>query len=334
MVHLPVVPAIPAPDSESFATAVATLSATPRGVSYGQLVPAVAWLSSCQGAFPPADFRTARAVIFAGEHGIAHQDYEGAGLSAFSPEATAQQVSELNAGAGPAAIAARIAGVSVRVIDEFLDSPSAAVDQFDALTEDAAAAAFERGMRIADEEIDAGSDLLIPGDLGVGNTTIAAIIAGTLLFKEPVAIVGPGSGTSDEMWKTKVTVIRDAMFRVRNFYDDPYTLARLAGSADFMAMVGFIIQAASRRTPMLIDGALTAAALLVAQRLAPGVSQWVFAASESTEPVFSLVRKELDLDPLLQLQVRTGQATGALMALPLLRTAVELAADEAALVTD
>lgn len=321
---------LPAPDSDAFAAVVAGASATPRGVSFGRLVPTVAWLASCQGQAPARPITAARAVIVAGEHGLAHaleSTAEYGPLSAFAVAATAEQVNELNMGAGPAATAARAAGVAVRVVADAAASPSGDITREDALSEEAAQEAFERGLAIADEEVDGGCDLLIPGDIGVGNSTVAAAIVGTILSKEPVAIVGPGSGADDEMWKTKVSALRDAMFRVRNFADDPWNVARLAGSADFLTLVGLCVRAAQRRTPLLIDGAFVTAALLIADRLYPGVHRWALAASVGPEHSQRFALADMDLEPLLDLQLRTGQATGALLALPLLRTSIELLAD-------
>src|SRR5690606_6472883 len=131
------------------------------------------------------------------------------------------------------------------------------------------ARALEIGRRVADQEIDSGADLLIPGDLGVGNTTVAAAVLGAFTATEPVAVVGPGSGITEELWKIKVEAIRDAMFRVRGLTDQPEELLRKIGSPDLVALVAFIAQATARRTPVLLDGAPVTVAAYLAERLSP-----------------------------------------------------------------
>ncbi|GAB2504493.1 hypothetical protein GCM10027031_10330 [Corynebacterium atrinae] len=187
--------------------------------------------------------------------------------------------------------------------------------------------ALEIGRRVADEEIDAAADLLIPGDLGVATTTVAAAVMGALTRTEPVAIVGPGVGVSDEMWKIKVAAIRDAMFRVRGQVATPLETLRMISSPDFVALVAFIAQAAARRTPVLLDGALVSAAAYVAEMLAPGVRGWLWAGQLTPEPAHLIALQAMDLTPLLALDMTAGQATGALSALPLVKAAAEMAAE-------
>ena len=154
----------------------------------------------------------------------------------------------------------------------------------DALSADEAAAAIEAGRRIADEEVDSGADLLIAGDMGIGNTTAATTLIAALTDSEPVAVVGRGTGIDDAGWARKTAAIRDALYRARGVSADPVGLLRVCGGADFAAMAGFCAQAAVRRTPVLLDGVVVTAAALVADRLAPGARQWWQAGHRSTEP--------------------------------------------------
>ncbi len=140
----------------------------------------------------------------------------------------------------------------------------------DALTDEETVAAVEAGRRVADEEVDAGADLLIAGDMGIGNTTAATTLIAALTDSEPVAVVGRGTGVDDAGWARKTAAIRDALYRARAIRSDPLALLRVCGGADLAAMAGFLAQAAVRRTPVLLDGVVVTAAALVADRLAPG----------------------------------------------------------------
>ena len=113
-------------------------------------------------------------------------------------------------------------------------------------------------------------DLLIAGDLGIGNTTPAAALIGAMTSTEPVVVVGRGTGIDDEGWKRKVTAVRDAMYRVRAIKHDPIAVLKAISSPDLAAMAGFLAQAAVRRTPVLLDGVVVTSAALMANKLAPG----------------------------------------------------------------
>jgi nicotinate-nucleotide--dimethylbenzimidazole phosphoribosyltransferase len=192
----------------------------------------------------------------------------------------------------------------------------------DALSADEVAAALNAGRAIADEEVDAGADLLIAGDMGIGNTTAATTLIAALTLSEPVAVVGRGTGVDDAGWARKTAAIRDALRRARDVSSDPVGLLRVCGGADLAAMAGFLVQAAVRRTPVLLDGVVVTAAALVADRLAPGARSWWQAGHRSTEPAHALALQDLRLEPVVDLGMRLGEGTGAMVALPVLRAAV------------
>ncbi len=195
---------------------------------------------------------------------------------------------------------------------------SGLIDRADALTQQEVEAAIAAGRAVADEEVDGGADLLIAGDMGIGNTTPAAVLVAALTSAEPVAVVGRGTGVDDNGWMRKVAVIRDALRRARKVANDPVALLRTAAGADLAATAGFLAQAAVRRTPVLLDGVVVGAAAVVAEELAPGARQWWVAGHRSPEPAHALVLEHLDLTPLLDLGMRLGEGSGALAALPLL----------------
>ncbi len=330
--------AVPAPDERARRQAVARHEqlTKPAG-SLGRLEELGVWVSARQGNCPPHPFARPRVVVFAGDHGIATS-----GVSAYPTEVTAQMVTNfLTGGAAVNALAAN-AGASVRVVDIAVDGDtsdvvsahkvrrsSAPVDKADALTSEEVHAALEAGRAVADEEVDSGSDLLIAGDMGIGNTTPAAVVIAALTASEPVAVVGRGTGIDDDAWMRKTAAIRDALRRARKVVDDPVALLRTSAGADIAALTGFLAQAAVRRTPVILDGVVVGAAALVAEELAPGARQWWLAGHRSVEPAASLLLDHLDLTPVLDLRMRLGEGSGAVAALPLVTAAVRVLAEMA-----
>ncbi len=288
------------------------------------------WVAACQGECPPHQFRRARVVVFAGDHGVARH-----GVSAYPSEVTAQMVANFLAGGAAVNALARLADATVRVVDIAVDADtdpsvsthkirrsSGAIDREDAVTEAELYAALAAGRAIADEEIDSGADLLIAGDMGIGNTTPATVLIATLTDTEPVVAIGRGTGVDDAGWMRKASAIRDAMWRARPHRQDPFALLRIAGGADFAATAGYLAQAAARRTPVILDGVVVTAAALIAEMLAPGAKRWWVAGHRSTEPAHPLALAKLELEPLVELNMRLGEGSGAVSALPLLRAAV------------
>jgi nicotinate-nucleotide--dimethylbenzimidazole phosphoribosyltransferase len=329
-------PPISPPDADAAVAARArqdTLT-KPRG-ALGRLEDLSIWIASCQGHCPPRQFERARVVVFAGDHGVA-----ASGVSAYPSEVTAQMVANIDTGGAAINALAGIAGASVRVADLAVDASwdsgalsepigahkvrrgSGNIAVEDALTDDEAARAVAAGMRIADEEVDAGADLLIAGDMGIGNSTAAAVLVAAVTNTEPVAVVGFGTGITDAGWARKTAAVRDALFRASQVLPDPVALLRCCGGADLAAIAGFCAQAAVRRTPLLLDGMAVTAAALAAERMAPGARLWWQAGHRSTEPGHSLALTALDLEPILDLRMRLGEGTGAAAALPVLRAAV------------
>jgi nicotinate-nucleotide--dimethylbenzimidazole phosphoribosyltransferase len=325
-------PTVPSPHAEAAAAARArqdTLTKPPG--SLGRLEDLSVWVASCQNRCPPRQFERARVVVFAGDHGVA--EYR---VSAYPPQVTAQMVANIDAGGAAINAVAQIAGATVRVADLAVDADplserigahkirrgSGNIAVQDALSDQETAAAIDAGRQIADEEVDAGADLLIAGDMGIGNSTPATVLVAAMTGAEPVAVVGYGTGIDDAGWARKTAAVRDALFRAQAVLADPVGLLRCCGGADLAAIAGFCAQAAVRRTPLLLDGLAVTAAALVAERLAPGARLWWQAAHRSTEPAHALALDQLDLDPILDLRMRLGEGTGAAVALPVLRAAV------------
>ncbi|AFM17959.1 nicotinate-nucleotide-dimethylbenzimidazole phosphoribosyltransferase [Mycolicibacterium chubuense NBB4] len=324
---------VPALDSDAAAAARARQAALTKPLgALGRLEALSVWVAACQSACPPKQFERARVVVFAGDHGVA-----ASGVSAYPAEVTAAMVANFDAGGAAVNVLADLAGATVRVADIAVDTAeplSAAIGAHkvrrssgniaveDALSPDEVTQAIDAGRRIADEEIDAGADLLIAGDMGIGNTTPATTLIAALTDSEPVAVVGRGTGIDDAGWARKTAAVRDALYRARSSITDPVALLRICGGADLAAMTGFCAQAAVRRTPMLLDGVVVTAAALAADALAPGARHWWQAGHRSTEPAHSLALRRLELEPIVELDMRLGEGSGAVVALPVVRAAV------------
>jgi nicotinate-nucleotide--dimethylbenzimidazole phosphoribosyltransferase len=234
-------------------------------------------------------------------------------------------------------VLAAAAVATVRVVDMAVDAAtpdrvaqfkvrrgSGSIDREDALTQEQTEQAIAAGRRIADDEIDGGADLLVAGDMGIGNTTPASVLVAALTGAEPVAVVGRGTGIDDRTWMRKAAAIRDALRRARRVSGDPVALLRTSGGADLAAMAGFLAQAAVRGTPVVLDGMVVSSAAAVAEQLAPGARQWWVAGHRSVEPAHTLVLDHLNLRPLLELDMRLGEGSGAVVALPLVMMAARI----------
>ncbi len=307
--------------------------AKPTG-ALGELENVAVWLASCQGACPPAVPTNVRAVVFAGDHGVSSQ-----GVSAYPREVTPAMVRTIVAGGAGVSVLARLNDVHLRVVDIAVDDDlagldvavgaykvrrsSGAVNLEDACSAAEIDRALDAGARIAGEEIAAGADLLIVGDLGIGNTTPAAALIAAILGLTATEVAGRGTGLDDDGLSHKQAVIADALVRTvgRNA---PADLLAALGSADLAAAVGFLAAAATAGVPVLLDGVVAVAEALVAERLAPGCAAWFAAGHRSPEPAQSLALAALGLTPMLDLGMRLGEGSGAVAAVPLVRAAAAL----------
>lgn len=288
--------------------------------SLGALEPLGGWVAACQASAPPQPIEAARLIIVAGDQEVARVHPE---ISSLPPDYTQQVKATIRDGQAPIASAARATGVSLSVVDASLNQPGGNIATADALSETQVAECIQQGIRVADTEADEGTQVLLLGDLGRGLTTPAAAVVGSLCGLEPIKVVGRGAGIGDDAWRVKVAVLRDAMYRVRDDRTDALQVIRRVGSAEIAVLTGILAQAAVRRTPVIFDGVACAAAALCAQHLAPGAGAWWQAATTGSEPASQVVHTALQLSPLLNLRLGTGQGLGAVMALPLLRCAAE-----------
>lgn len=334
---------IPPLDSAAMAAAREhqTRLTKPTG-SLGVLEELSVWLAGVQGTCPPSQLDRVRVVIFAADHKVAAT----VGTSAYPSTVTAQMVANFLTGGAAVNVLASQVGASIAVVDVGVDSDyeglpvdpavwadriarsTGSLDREDALTPEQLQAALQLGARYADEAIDSGYQLLIAGDMGIGNTTAAAAVVAAVTGADVASLVGRGTGIDDQTWMRKVGAVRDGVFRCRDT-NDPLSVLQRVGGSDLAAITGFLQRAGERRTPVLLDGVVSTAAALIAQQLAPGIRQWWWASHRSTEPAQQRALAELELTPLLDLKLRLGEGTGALLALPLLRAAVATLAEMA-----
>lgn len=247
-------------------------------------------------------------------------------------------------GRSPVAILAARLGASVRIVDAGLDCHldllppeitkhrvrrgSGRIDVEDALTTEEARAALRLGIQIADEEADSGTDLVVLGDLSVGGTTVAATLVAALCGTDASVVTGRGGMPIDDLtWMRKCAAIRDALRRARPVLGDQVALLATVGGADVAAITGFLLQCAVRRTPVILDGVVSAACGLVAQRAAFRAPDWWLAGQASGEPGQAKALDRMALNPVLDHGVTVGEGTGALLALPLVQAAAALAAE-------
>lgn len=325
---------IAAPSNAAYADArnLSDGQAKPLG-ALGDLETLGAWVSAVQGVCPPRQLDDVRVVVFAGDHGVATS-----GVSAYPAEITAAMVGGIVSGhAGVSALAAangvRVSLHDIAVAIDFPQLPeigrhkvrrsSEPIHLRDALSLAQTEQALAAGDQIAAAEIADGAQLLIAGDLGIGNTTIAAALIAASLQVPADSVTGRGTGIDDTTLNHKIAVIEAALARVgAQRLADPVQRLAAVGAADFAAAVGFISGAARRGVPVLIDGVIAAAEALVAEDYAPGTKAWLQAGHRSTEPGQALALDRLGLNPLVDFKMRLGEGSGAVLAVPVLRSAV------------
>ncbi|MFJ7215924.1 nicotinate-nucleotide--dimethylbenzimidazole phosphoribosyltransferase [Amycolatopsis sp. NPDC098790] len=326
---------VPVPDAAARAAAQERLDGLVKPLgSLGRLEEIAAWLAAAHGSVPPRPLDDVRVVVFAGDHGVS-------ALSAYPREVTAAMVRVFLAGKSGVSVLAAQVGAKVRVADlgvdwDGADVPpevtahkirrgSGSIDVEDALLPGEARAAFEAGRAIAREEADA--DVLIPGDMGIGNTAMCAALVAASLGLPAAEVVGTGTGVDADGLERKTAAVAAALTRTAGRTEDPFDRLTALGSACVAATAGFLVEAAVRGIPVLLDGVFSGAAALVARDIAPGAEQWWLAGHRSTEPSQAFALKALGLEPILDFGLRLGEGSGAVQAVPTLRAARAILAD-------
>jgi nicotinate-nucleotide--dimethylbenzimidazole phosphoribosyltransferase len=326
-----VVPELDAAASERARARQARLTKPPG--SLGRLEELSVRLAGMTGRTDPP---LAHRVVFtlAADHGVAAE-----GVSAYPSEVTAQIVANFLAGGAAINVLGRGLAARVVVADLGVDADlppderlrackvrrgTASITQGPAMSRAEAARAVAWGRRLVREELESGLDVALTGDMGIGNTTAAAALVCAVTGAEPVDVVGRGTGVDDEGLARK----RDAVARALQVSPvsalDP--LGRLAalGGLEIAGLVGVVLEAVAHRRPVVVDGFVSGAAAMVAVELAPGASDYLIASHLSQELGHRIALDHLTLRPLLDLDLRLGEGTGAVLALPLLESAVRV----------
>ncbi|MEZ5784990.1 MAG: nicotinate-nucleotide--dimethylbenzimidazole phosphoribosyltransferase [Xanthobacteraceae bacterium] len=278
----------------------------------GRLEDLVAWLAFWQGKSPPRLDRVT-VLVFAGNHGVAAQ-----GVSAYPAEVTAQMVANFATGGAAINQLASLAGATLRVIPLSLDKPTADFTQAPAMDEGAFLAALSQGY----DSVPGDADLVCLGEMGIGNTTSAAALATALFGGGADRFAGRGTGVDDAGLARKRAVIEEALVRHADVLGDPLRIAAALGGRELAAILGATLAARRARIPVLLDGFVsTAAAAPLAKLRADTVSHAVVAHT-SAESGHRALLDALGQKPLLDLGMRLGEASGAALAVLILRAAL------------
>lgn len=319
----------------------------PRG-SLGMLESLACRLAAIYGRCDPPV--PAKAVlVMAADHGVTDE-----GVSAYPAEVTAQMVLNFARGGAAINVLARQAGARVivvnmgtrqpvlaaepasstgpvpcRLIDARIGPGTANFARGPAMTVEQAQAALAAGIHLASELCATGIGLLGVGEMGIGNTTAASALTAVFTGSPPQRVTGRGTGIDDAAWQRKVAVIDRALDLHRPRRDRPLETLACVGGFELAALAGVMLGAAAHKVPVMLDGFITGAAALVAHGICPQVCAYLIAAHQSVEPGHRLILEHLDLRPLLNLDLRLGEGTGAVLAMHLVDAALRIVHDMA-----
>ncbi len=258
-----------------------------------------------------------RIVLFAANHGVCAE-----GVSAYPQAVTAQMVANFHGGGGAINAIARAGGIELEVVDVGVSRGTHNFCKRPAMTETEMNAAIEIGIDRANQAANASCDLLGFGEMGIGNTTSASAITAAITGRWVDAVVGSGAGADDACMMRKRSAIQRALDLHRDHLSEPLEILQHVGGLEIAAMCGFCLGAAARRIPVVMDGFIATSSAALAVRICPASSGYLFASHRSTEPghaqLLALIRQE----PLLDLQMRLGEGTGAALALQIIRGAI------------
>ncbi len=304
--------ALPGPDLEAGAAAAERQArlTKPAG-SLGRLEDLAAWLATWQGRHPP-QLERPYAAVFAGNHGVAAR-----GVSAYPAAVTRQMVQNFVAGGAAVNQLCGLADADLRVYELALDEPTRDFTEAPAMDEEDCVRALAYGMMAVEE----GIDVLALGEMGIANTTSAAAICCALYGGAAADWVGRGTGIDDEGLARKIAVVDQAVAAHREVVRDPFDVLRCLGGLEIAAIAGAVIAARLARTPVVLDGYTCTAAAAVLQAADPHALDHCLVAHRSAEPGHRRLLEKLRKDPLLDLGMRLGEASGAMLAVLLLKAA-------------
>jgi len=298
--------------------------------SLGRLEDLAVQIVGITGQLAPAIERKA-VIVMAGDHGVTVE-----GVSAYPSVVTAQMVLNFLRGGAAINVLAKLAGARVVVVDvgvaTDIQHPDLLVRKVTAgtanmaigpaMTRVQAIEAVQVGIDVFEAQFEQGIDLVATGDMGIGNTTASSAITAVLTGAPVAAVTGYGTGISDGQLAHKIAVIEQAIACSRSNPNDPLTVLASVGGLEIAGLVGVILAAASHRVPVVIDGFISGAAALVAVKLCPGVRSYLIASHVSVERGHQLILEHLGLIPLLNLELRLGEGTGAALAMSIIEGAI------------
>ncbi|MEV5893408.1 nicotinate-nucleotide--dimethylbenzimidazole phosphoribosyltransferase [Nonomuraea fuscirosea] len=310
----------------------------PRG-SLGVLEDVAVRLAGAAGTSPPPMPEPAALAIFAADHGV-----HARGVTPWPQEVTVQMVANFLAGGAVANAFAAQAGATVTVVDvgvaaDLPDAPqlikhkiaygTADLSQGPAMTVDQAVRALEAGILVGKELVAAGARCLITGDMGIANTTASAALISAFTGMDPAEVTGRGTGIDDETYERKVGLVRsslrvNAVSDVSSSPSEALRALAAVGGFEHAAIAGLILCGAAERVPVILDGVIAGAAALVAAALDPAAIDHCVAGHRSAEPGHTAALTHLGLRPLVELELRLGEGTGALLAHPMVCAAVRV----------
>ncbi|GGL69982.1 nicotinate-nucleotide--dimethylbenzimidazole phosphoribosyltransferase [Wenxinia marina] len=278
----------------------------------GRLEEVAIWYASWRGD-PRPRIERPQVVVFAGNHGVTAR-----GVSAFPAEVTAQMVGNFRAGGAAINQLAQAAGARMDVVALDLDRPTADFTEEPAMSEDEVVAALAAGWQAVDPE----ADLLVAGEMGIGNTTSAAALAAALFGGAGGDWVGRGTGVDDAGLARKAAVVDEGLALHPQAKDDPLEALRRLGGRELAAMAGALAAARAHRIPALLDGFICTAAAAVLEKASPGALDHCLAGHLSAEGAHGRLLQALGKAPLLDLGLRLGEGSGAALAMQVLKGAL------------
>ena len=302
--------------------------------SLGGLEALGARLAGVAGRCPPPVPAAPVVVVAAGDHGVLAQ-----GVSPWPQEVTAAMVAGIAAGRAAVNVLAGVVGAQVTVLDVGVAATlpphprvrrakvrpgTADLSEQPAMTREQAARAVLAGAGAAQELVEAGADLLVTGDMGIANTTPAACLVAAFSGRPAAAVTGRGTGIDDATLAVKVKVVEQALARHAPEPADPLGVLAAVGGLEHAALTGVLLAGAAARVPVLLDGVNANAAALAARAFTPQAVGYLVAGHRSVEPGATAALAALGLDPLVDLGMRLGEGTGALLAVPIVRSAAAL----------
>lgn len=314
--------------------------AKPPG-SLGEIEEVGAKLCAISGKVPPPVPGGAAVIVCAGDHGVLER-----GVSPWPREVTAAMVANFCEDGAAVNAIARSVGARVSVLDVGVATDLARhprlrtarvrrgtddLSRKPAMEREEAARALMSGAGMAEELIGSGVDLLVTGDMGIGNTTPAAALVSAFTGRPPEETTGRGTGIDDETLKLKRRVVEEALALHEPDPRDPLGVLAALGGLEHAAIAGVILAGAANGVPVVLDGVISNSAALVAHALAPHSTGYLFAGHLSAEPGAALALEHLGLRPLLSLDLRLGEGTGGLLAVPLVQAAARVLGEMALL---